>query len=84
MQGARNAATGMYTKYMRIASTAQRRITSHLAAVFWQPSGMASSYIRRPPQQFLAQFMQQHRQRGERQGRGQCIDAIQQSAVPRQ
>ena len=48
MQGARSAATGMYTKYMRIASTAQRR--------------------RRPPQQFLAQFLQQHGQRCERQG----------------
>jgi len=34
MQGARSATTGMYTKYMRIASTAQRRITSHLAAYF--------------------------------------------------
>src|SRR3989338_6251562 len=63
MQGARNAETGMYTKYMRISSTAQRRITSHLAAVFWQPSGMASSSIRRPPQQFLNHNRHARRQR---------------------
>ncbi len=59
MQGARSAETGMYKKYMRISSTAQRRITSHLAAVFGQPSGMASSSIRRPLQQFLRQLSAQ-------------------------
>lgn len=35
MQGARSGETGMYLQYMRISSTAQRRITSHLAAVFF-------------------------------------------------
>ena len=35
VQGARNTETGMYRKYMRISSTAQRRITSHLAVLYF-------------------------------------------------